>query len=150
MIINKSKDLISSFSSLGLILLELVSNFDSAHERALTFQNCRKGILPDYLKVAPLVHVGELITWCTKKNPKERPTAEQVLKFDLFSTTKVADMQESLIRSLELELGRKIEENERLRRIIEQQAEQLRTYKLMRSDDDYIVDRVDDVCEDDY
>jgi len=137
--------------SLGLILLELVSNFGSAHERALTFQHCRKGILPDYLKAAPLIQVGELITWCTKKNPNDRPTAEEVLKFDLFSNTKVADMQESLIKTLELELSQKIEENKRLRQIIERQADQLRTHNLMRSDnDDYCGDRVDDVGEDDY
>lgn len=58
--------------SLGLILLELFSSFDSEHERAKIFHDCRRGILPNrfirgdsYLK-----NVGELILACTSIDPK--------------------------------------------------------------------------------
>jgi serine/threonine protein kinase len=58
--------------SLGLILLELFSSFDSEHERAKIFHDCRRGILPNrfirgdtYLK-----NVGELILACTSMDPK--------------------------------------------------------------------------------
>ena len=106
--------------------------------------------MPDHLKAPPLTHLGELVAWCTKINPKDRPTAEQVLKFDLFSSSKVADMQESVIRNLELELNQKIEENERLRRIIERQTKQLENHKLISSSNEYRVDCAEKNDEDDY
>ena len=114
--------------SLGLILLELFSNFVSAHERAITFQNCRlRGVLPDWLaSSSPLKDVGDLILSCTQPNAGDRPTASDIVQRDLFSDSKVADMQETVIRNLELQLQKKEEENERLRLIIEQQAEELR------------------------
>lgn len=115
-----------SLRSLGLILLELFSDFGSAHERAITFQNCRKGILPDWLtSSSPLSNVGELVLSCTKDDPKERPSAGDVLNCHLFDDTKVADMQAITIRKLELKLQHAEEENRRLREIIEKQSKQL-------------------------
>lgn len=58
--------------SLGLILLELFSSFDSEHERAKIFHDCRKGILPNRFIRGDtyLQNIGELILACTSINPK--------------------------------------------------------------------------------
>jgi hypothetical protein len=132
--------------SLGLILLELFSDFGSAHERAITFQNCRKGVLPDWLtSSSPLKNVGDLVLSCTKQKTEDRPTANEILKCELFNNSKVADMQASTIRRLELQLEEKEEENRRLRLVIEKQSKQLRGVHVTENSKDPSYSSDDDV-----
>mmetsp|Transcript_39804 Transcript_39804/g.60113 ORF Transcript_39804/g.60113 Transcript_39804/m.60113 type:complete len:592 (+) Transcript_39804:1017-2792(+) len=64
--------------SLGLILLELFSTFDSAHERASVFRDCRtNGTLPPRI-VRLYPEVASLIRECTRSDPMERPTARGI------------------------------------------------------------------------
>ena len=76
--------------------------------------------------------IGDLILSCTKPDPQDRPTAQDILKCDLFTNSKVADMQASTIRKLELQLQEKEEENKRLRLVIDKQANQLRDLNLCK------------------
>lgn len=109
--------------SLGLILLELLSSFGSAHERAITFANCRKGSLPQLLSSPALKDIGDLILSCTSGNPESRPTIDDILQCELFGN--LSDIQAATIRRLELQVEEKEEENRRLRLLVEQQAEML-------------------------
>jgi serine/threonine protein kinase len=65
--------------SLGLILLELIGFFQSEHERASTFQDCRRGVLPSWIiSNESLRPIGDLILSCTKVNPEDRPCAKDI------------------------------------------------------------------------
>lgn len=128
----------NNFQSLGLILLELFSNFGSEHERAATFHDCRKGILPYNLRSSSsiLQDIGDLILSCTQLHPEKRPTSSSIARIDIFSSSKVTKMQESLVESLESKLQKKEEEiqiiAQKLRDselIIKRQAEELRMLK---------------------
>ena len=143
----------STFYSLGLILLELVSNFGSGHERAATFQNCRKGVLPEWLTASPpLSDVCDLILSCTKQRPKDRPRAHEIIKHDLFNGSKIADMQSTVITNLEDELEKKEVENERLRRIVERQAVHIRHVAITNGSANQLTNGNDtnDLSDDDY
>ena len=54
-----------------------------------------------------LQDIGELILSCTKNKPGQRPTASSLAQIDVFSNSKVMEMQESIIRNLEDELRQK-------------------------------------------
>lgn len=104
-----------------------MSSFGSAHERALTFLNCRKAILPEWLTAShPLTDVCALILSCTNQRSEERPTASDILQRELFSSANFADMQSNVIRNLEVRLKKKEQENQRLHRIIKRQEEELK------------------------
>lgn len=64
--------------SLGLILLELFEQFQSEHERAVAFRDCRAGRLPSGL-IQNHNSVANLVLWCTRHCPRDRPTAKEVL-----------------------------------------------------------------------
>lgn len=90
--------------SLGLILLELFCSFDSAHERASTFRDCRRGLLPKMFTVdkkSPLYDIGNLILDCTKTTCSKRPTANYLASLDVFSESKIAALREQKILKLE-------------------------------------------------
>lgn len=65
--------------SLGLILLELFSNFTSEHERAKGFNDCRAGrvVAPWLRQTYP--QVSEFILMCTETKPILRPTCSDIL-----------------------------------------------------------------------
>eukprot|EP00551_Chaetoceros_affinis_P008680 CAMPEP_0203683584 /NCGR_PEP_ID=MMETSP0090-20130426/47598_1 /ASSEMBLY_ACC=CAM_ASM_001088 /TAXON_ID=426623 /ORGANISM="Chaetoceros affinis, Strain CCMP159" /LENGTH=355 /DNA_ID=CAMNT_0050552733 /DNA_START=1720 /DNA_END=2787 /DNA_ORIENTATION=+ len=94
--------------SLGLILLELFCSFDSLHERAATFHDCRRGKLPKILtgKHTLLNDVGKLILACTESDRRKRPTASDLVRLNVFSETKIAQLREIEIEKLESELTR--------------------------------------------
>uniref|UniRef100_A0A7S3Q9M8 non-specific serine/threonine protein kinase n=1 Tax=Chaetoceros debilis TaxID=122233 RepID=A0A7S3Q9M8_9STRA len=124
--------------SLGLILLELFSNFGSEHERASIFHDCRRGKLPPTLSSSSsiLQDIGDLILSCTQIQPEKRPTSSSIAQIDIFSSSKVAKMQESLVVGLESKLQKKEKEiqvmAQKLRDsefTIERQAKELRMLK---------------------
>ena len=89
--------------SLGLILLELFSNFGSEHERATTFHNCRQGKLPQWI-VRTYPEVATLVLACTKSAPAERPTANDIEILDIFQQSKGAEIYKAEIQSMHSEL----------------------------------------------
>lgn len=133
--------------SLGLILLELVCEFSSAHERAEAFKLCRNGIVPDFLNHGKLKEVGDLILACTNTNPRKRPSANSILRSNLFHDSKVADVQSAVIKNLEKQLKEKSDENARLLKIIHEQAQQIRS---LSGDNDHPKPRVETVASNDY
>ena len=86
--------------------MELICSFGSAHERAATFHDCRRGILPKILTCENtlLYDVGKLILSCTKNDVNKRPTASDIAQLDLFSDTKIAEIREIEVKKLESEL----------------------------------------------
>jgi len=70
--------------SLGLILLELFSNFTSEHERAVAFHDCRyHGELASWMtRIYP--DVASLVLACTQKDWTQRPTASDILSASAF------------------------------------------------------------------
>lgn len=139
--------------SLGLILLELFCSFGSEHERATTFQDCRRGKLPLWIVSAfPFKNVAHLIISCTKPDPLERPTANEIIKLNIYkessTTSAVADINEGVITNgLQLELRRRdkvISEQSRL--LLEKDAlleKQTKDLKLMKDSLERLMDRMD-------
>lgn len=70
--------------SLGLILLELFSNFTSEHERAVAFHDCRYHgeLAPWMTRTYP--DVSSLVLACTQKDWTQRPTASEILSASVF------------------------------------------------------------------
>jgi serine/threonine protein kinase len=70
--------------SLGLILLELFSNFTSEHERAVAFHDCRYHgeLAPWMTRIYP--DVASLVLACTQKDWTQRPTASEILSASAF------------------------------------------------------------------
>lgn len=60
--------------------MELFCSFGSAHERAATFQDCRRGKLPYKMLKDENFNIGTLILLCTEKKREKRPTASEILK----------------------------------------------------------------------
>lgn len=73
--------------SLGLILLELFSNFTSDHERAKAFHDCRyRGELPPWMK-RTYPEVSALVLACTHQDWRLRPSASEIQAAALFRET---------------------------------------------------------------
>eukprot|EP00536_Pseudo-nitzschia_multiseries_P011517 jgi/Psemu1/206047/e_gw1.397.15.1 len=64
--------------SLGLIFLELVSCFETEHERLHNFQQCRWQRVPKILE-ENYPDIASTILACTKPNASERPTASELM-----------------------------------------------------------------------
>lgn len=64
--------------SLGLIIMELFSNFNSEHERAKAFLACRRDgeLAPELKHYFP--EVAALIRACTNKDVNRRPSAREI------------------------------------------------------------------------
>lgn len=94
--------------SLGLILLELFSNFTSEHERAKGFHECRhnRELAPRTQQYHP--EVSALILACTQADWSRRPTASTVLASGMFQEKGGRiDMFRSELRALQVETSRK-------------------------------------------
>ena len=63
--------------SLGLIFLELVSCFETEHERLHNLQQCRYQRLPNWLS-DHYPEISSTILACTSPNPLDRPTANEL------------------------------------------------------------------------
>lgn len=79
--------------SLGLILLEILSRFQTAHERAMAFRDCRdhrRVGLPGIAKEVADDLIAIIIT-CTSFDPEQRPTANSLLDhLNVFNTPNVS------------------------------------------------------------
>ena len=71
--------------SLGIILFELYQSFSTGMERACAIQQLRKGVFPDGF-VEKYPKESALILWMMDDNPTHRPSAVQLLEFELFSS----------------------------------------------------------------
>jgi len=106
--------------SLGLILLELLSNFTSEHERARAFHDCRHGrdLAPWMRRDHPEAHA--LILACTQADWTRRPSASDIQAAGLFREGgNGTDNFWAELRTLRMEAARKD-------RLIESQAERLK------------------------
>ena len=65
--------------ALGVILVELVSKFNTEFERIETLQGLKKSIYPEYLKEEHLKEYN-LVKKLTRLNPKERPNIKDIFK----------------------------------------------------------------------
>lgn len=65
--------------SLGLILLELVSCFETEHERLHNFQECRNQRLARWIQ-ENYPEIGSMILACTRDDPDQRPSAKSLLE----------------------------------------------------------------------
>ncbi|KAJ8654459.1 hypothetical protein O0I10_009900 [Lichtheimia ornata] len=85
--------------SLGIILFELYQSFSTGMERACAIQQLRKGVFPDGF-VEKYPKESALILWMMDDNPAHRPSAVQLLEFELFSSPE-QDMYSQLQAQLE-------------------------------------------------
>lgn len=67
----------SDMFSLGLIIVELYSNFTTFHERSDVFTKARGGVLPDVFS-HHYPQEAVLVLQMLRANPEERPTAKEV------------------------------------------------------------------------
>lgn len=103
--------------SLGLIILEMFSNFTSEHERAKAFLACRRdGELESGLKHY-FPEVAALILACTNNDCARRPTARDIQSE--FQERSGDEMIRAEVRTLKLEVAKRD-------RLIQSQIEQMR------------------------
>ncbi|ORX95654.1 kinase-like protein [Basidiobolus meristosporus CBS 931.73] len=102
--------------SLGIILFELYHPFTTLMERAELLQNLRIGVLPDDF-LAKWPKESALILWLMAEDPTKRPTAHEILEFDMFLPPTYSCSQQSDPRysQLEQEVCRLQDENDALR-----------------------------------
>ena len=94
--------------SLGLILLELFSNFTSEHERAVAFHDCRHHgeLAPWMRRIYP--EVSSLVQACTQKDWTQRPTASEILSASVFQEgLSGVEIYRAELKALSGELARK-------------------------------------------
>ena len=76
---NKPYDEKVDIFALGVILVELVSKFNTEFERSEVLQGLKKSIYPEYLKDGHLKEYN-LVKKMTTLNPKERPNIKDIFK----------------------------------------------------------------------
>jgi serine/threonine protein kinase len=114
---SKSYGTAADVFSLGLIILELFSNFTSEHERAKAFLACRRdGELDSGLKHY-FPELATLILACTNKDCGRRPTARDIQAE--FQERSGDEMYRAEVRTLKLEIAKKDT-------LIQSQVEQMR------------------------
>lgn len=74
--------------SLGLILFELCSNFNTMHQRSLKHNRIREDRVVDYEMEEDMSHEATLIKLMTNRNPKDRPSAKEILELPVFKRWK--------------------------------------------------------------
>lgn len=104
--------------SLGIILFELFQPFTTGMERADSLEKLKRGIFPNgFLEMYP--KVSALILWMMDHKPDHRPTARQLLEFELFSHPNVQDDKDMYL-TLQTQLQSKINQLERKNKEIEE------------------------------
>ncbi|KAG2220548.1 hypothetical protein INT45_004154 [Circinella minor] len=91
--------------SLGIIFFELYKPFSTAMERASEIEHLKNGVFPDGF-VEKYPKESALILWMMDVNPDCRPTAAQLLDFELFNTAE-STKNDSSFASLQSELQAK-------------------------------------------
>ncbi|KAI9497786.1 kinase-like domain-containing protein [Zychaea mexicana] len=89
--------------SLGIIFFELYKPFSTAMERASEIECLKNGVFPDGF-VEKYPKESALILWMMDPNPNCRPTAAQLLEFELFNNN---DPNDSTFATLQSELQAK-------------------------------------------
>mmetsp|Transcript_1345 Transcript_1345/g.3369 ORF Transcript_1345/g.3369 Transcript_1345/m.3369 type:complete len:220 (+) Transcript_1345:113-772(+) len=133
--------------SLGLILLELFSNFTSEHERAKSFHDCRHD-----RKLAPWMknyypEVSALIMSCTQTDWSRRPSASDIQAAGVFQESgNGVEIFRAELRVLNIEMKRKdrliqhqkeqIEEKDDMIKCLERRLAELEAGKDMNADID--------------
>lgn len=69
--------------SLGIVLFELLANFQTEHERLSAISQLRKSSLPQEFELA-LPHEAQLIRQFCSLNPKDRPSADTIKSLPCF------------------------------------------------------------------
>ncbi len=107
-ITRKNYDSAVDIFSLGLILLELFSNFTSEHERAVAFHDCRyHGEVTSWMS-RTYPDVSSLVLACTQKDWTLRPTASEILSASVFQEgLSGVDFYRAELKALNQELVRK-------------------------------------------
>ncbi|KAI8977225.1 hypothetical protein BDF20DRAFT_913581 [Mycotypha africana] len=114
--------------SLGIILFELFQPFSTGMERADTIDKLKRGIFPEgFLELYP--KVSALILWMMDKRPDYRPSAHQLLEFELFSHPSAQD-DGDLCLTLKAQLESRAKQLERKNKEIEELKSKLRQVEL--------------------
>lgn len=101
--------------SLGIILFELFHPMATGMERADTLDKLKHGVFPNgFPELYP--KVSALIIWMMNEKPPQRPSARQLLEFELFSRNEDEDIYEAL----QAQLQKKTTMIEQLRKRVEQ------------------------------
>ncbi|KAI9475740.1 MAG: kinase-like domain-containing protein, partial [Benjaminiella poitrasii] len=95
--------------SLGIILFELFQPFTTGMERADSIDKLKRGIFPEgFLEMYP--KVAALIIWMMDHKPAQRPTAHQLLEFELFSHPSEIEELKQKMKKMEAEKRRALAE----------------------------------------
>ncbi|KAI9256552.1 kinase-like domain-containing protein [Phascolomyces articulosus] len=90
--------------SLGIIFFELYQPFRTVMERACAIERLKKGVFPDgFVEMYP--KESALILWMMDEEPAHRPSAEQLLEFELFVPQSAAE--EGMYSNLQAQLQAK-------------------------------------------
>jgi len=114
--------------SLGLIFLELVSCFETEHERLHNFQQCRYQRVPKSLE-ENYPDIASTILACTKPNASDRPTASELVdKFEIRtpSTHKEID----ILKGQLIERNKEIAEKDKVIEIMRLEIERMQNLVL--------------------
>ena len=129
---SRSYDTQADVFSLGLILLELVSCFETEHERLHNFQQCRQRCLPEWLH-NDYPKIASTILACTRENPRERPLARELADYATRSALgQQLELQRKLVEK-DQELKKQKQDLLEKDRIIEQMREEMERMKLQLS-----------------
>lgn len=123
--------------SLGLIFLELVSCFETEHERLHNLQQCRYQRVPKWLD-ENYPEIASTILACTRPNASDRPTANDLLNSARMKSPRIHKEVLTLKRELiekNKEIAEKDEAIENMRLEIEKMKEFLKTSELEASAD---------------
>ncbi|ORX98622.1 kinase-like protein [Basidiobolus meristosporus CBS 931.73] len=106
----------SDIYSLGIILFELYCPFSTLMERAQLLQNLRHGVLPDGF-LAKWPKEATLVLWLMAEDPTKRPTAREILEFDMLIPPTYGSSRDNDTQYAELErrTTQLQQENEELR-----------------------------------
>ncbi|KAL7549804.1 hypothetical protein ACHAWF_013078, partial [Thalassiosira exigua] len=130
-IASKSYGTAADIFSLGLILLELFSNFTSEHERGKAFHDCRNNreLAPSMRRYYP--EIFTLILACTQADWSQRPSASDILAASVFQDrSNGAEIFHAEVRALRVELTRKDEQIQRQQQQIEAKDATIQNLKL--------------------
>mmetsp|Transcript_13529 Transcript_13529/g.27221 ORF Transcript_13529/g.27221 Transcript_13529/m.27221 type:complete len:661 (-) Transcript_13529:755-2737(-) len=114
--------------SLGLIFLELVSCFETEHERLHNFQQCRYQRIPKLLE-ENYPDIAETILACTKPNASDRPTASELMEAVEIQTPRTHKELHKLNGQL-IERNREIAEKDEVIKMMRLEIERMKNLLL--------------------
>jgi serine/threonine protein kinase len=101
--------------SLGLILLELSCDFATQHEKLHNFQQCRDHQKISYYHL--LNHYPDLaatILACTRPNPQDRPTAQELLMTHMEGKSPTSNKEIQVLKGQLLERDKQLAEKDKI------------------------------------